>query len=407
LVRGKGDLLSNSSRVLVVETQSTPGGWWHYACVLSRALADTGCEVALATTVPFEPLEETKSIRVIAIGTRPTPSSFRPLSWLRRALFQFDRFRRLGQAIREFRPDIIHFHNTVGKLDFLYFRWLRLFRRRIVYTAHDIRLDSEVTWFDWARFRAADAILVHSLNAREDLKAGGIDEARIVRIHHGNYLHLCPPSSISPEDARSSLGLHPDDQVVLFFGTISPYKGLDLLIDAFAKVCLENRSAYLVIAGEPLQDFTPYRRLIESYDLTRRVLLDLRYIPFSDFPKYFTSAHAVIFPYRQIYQSGVLQLAYAYGRPVVVTNVGGLGETVAEDQTGLVVPAEDVGALVSAIHSMLADSTAAEEMGRRGRWLAETKYGWDTIAQQISETYRSVRTDSLNELTRNPRALPR
>lgn len=375
---------------------------WHYASSLARALTDTGLDVTLATIRPFEALEDHAGIRIRSLGERPAPHPFRPLYWLKRALGQVERWIRMRQIIMEVRPEIIHLHNCLGKLDFLGFRFLRALGTPVVLTVHDPKPDTGLTPFDWARYRAADAIIVHSLNGIKDLTDGGIDAQRIRRVHHGNYIHLCPEPDLSPGEARKRVGLRDSDRVVLFFGTILPYKGLDILIDSFAQIASQERDARLVIAGEPLEVFTPYHQRIEEHGIADRVIFDLRYIPFHELPKYFLAADVVAFPYRHIYQSGVLQLAYGYGRPVVVTDVGGIGEIVAQEHSGLVVPPGDPTALAGAIRLLLLDDASAQEMGRRGRLAAESKYSWQSVAQDIIEVYRRACADRSG----HPRRVP-
>jgi len=381
--------LNSPTRVLIVETQSAPGGMWHYASSLARALTEASLDVTLATIDPFEILEDHAGIRIRSLG-RAAHTPHRHFDWLRRGLGQVQRWNRLSQIIREARPDIVHLHNCLGKFDFLGFRYLRTLGIPVVLTAHDPKPDTGLTAFDWARYRSADAIIVHSLNGIKDLANGGVRVEKITRVHHGNYLHLCPGSDLSPDEARRSIGLRGTDRVILFFGTIFPYKGLDVLIEAFAQIAYDEPDVRLVIAGEPLEDFGPYRKQIEDRGFADRVVLDLRYIPFAELPTYFVSSDLVAFPYRRIYQSGVLQLAYGYGRPVVVTDVGGLGEIVQKDRSGLVVPPGDPTALAAGIRRLLRDSVEAQEKGRRGRLAAETKYSWEAIARDVMEVYHSV-----------------
>src|SRR5262249_17499427 len=152
-------------------------------------------------------------------------------------------------------------------------------------------------------YRCADAIIVHSLNGFEDLVAGGIRAERITRVHHGNYIHLCRDPDLSSSEARRQIGLRATDRVILFFGTILPYKGLDILINAFAELAAREPNARLVIAGEPLEAFTPYHSQITRLGLADRVVCDLRYIPFDQLPNYFLASDVVAFPYRHVYQS--------------------------------------------------------------------------------------------------------
>jgi glycosyltransferase involved in cell wall biosynthesis len=263
---------------------------------------------------------------------------------------------------------------------------------RILLTAHDARpLSVKNGWLDRARYREADAILVHSSNGVRELIADGVAASKITQIAHPNYLQFCRDHSLPRDEARNLLGIPPVARSILFFGTIAAYKGLDVLLRAFSRVSEEDPHAHLTIAGEPLEDFAPYQALVEQLALTDRVLTDLRHISFAEFAKYFRSADVVVLPYRRIYQSGILQLAYGFGRPVVVTDVGGLGEAVSNDQTGSTVPAEDPRSLALAMRLLLADPGAAEEMGQRGRRLAETKYSWSAIAQEVSDVYHSIR----------------
>lgn len=380
--------MNSPARVLIVETQSEPGGYWHYAISLTRALMEGGLDATLATIFPYEVLDDQAGIRIRSLGTRPAWTPFRPLYWLRRSLGQVQRWSLLRQIIRETRPEIIHLHNCIGVLDFLGIRYLRTLGIPVILTAHEPDPDKSLTAVDWARYRAANVIIVHALNGIRDLVRGGIEVEKISRVHHGNYLHLCPRSDLSPKDARRRVGLRSNDRVMLFFGTVAPYKGLDILIEAFAQMASDEPNLRLVIAGEPLEDFAPYRKQIEDRGLADRVVLDLRYIPFAEIPAYFLSADLAVFPYRRIYQSGALQLAYGYGRPVVVTDVGGLGEIVQRDRSGLVVPPGDPKALAMGIQRLFQDGVAAEEMGRRGRLAAETSYSWQAVARDIIGIYR-------------------
>jgi D-inositol-3-phosphate glycosyltransferase len=377
-------------RVLMIVSQSG-GGIWHYACSLSRALAAAGVETVLAAPHPFEPTDVLNDIPVVSLGTRSPRAVLLVVSYLRRMLEHLDKLRRFHRLVVSFRPDIIHFHDRFGQLDFLYFWYLKCRGVRIVFTAHEVRPSlGSSKWLDKARLRQSHAVLVHSSNGATDLVLDGIDASRIIRIPHGNYMHFCHNSGISATEAKCLLGIPPNGRSILFFGFIAPYKGLSVLLDAFSLLCKRDHGIYLVIAGKPTEDFASYKRRIQQLGLQKRVISDLRYIPFDEFAKFFLAADVVALPYQRIYQSGVLQLAYAFGRPVVVTNVGGLGPTVSEDCTGLVAPATDAQAVASTLGKLLSDPVAAEEMGKRGRQLAETKYSWDGVAHRIIDVYRCL-----------------
>ncbi len=398
--------MDNLQRVLIIEPQNV-GGNWHYAHALSRALIEAGLEVVLATLYPFED-QVGGGVRVWSIGTETPDASWPLSSLLQRVINHVDKLKRLRQIMEEFQPAIVHLHDPLGKLDFLYVKYLKAFGARVVYTAYQpIPMTGKIGWFDWARYREVDAILVHSVNGVKDLIAGGINESKITQVPHGNFLHFCQGPDLPPDQAKRLLGLPSGARTILFFGAIAPYKGLDTLIEAFSQLSTEDADLYLMICSEPRKDFTPFQQQIGKFALTGRVILDLRYIPFVEFSRYFLAADVVALPYRHIYQSGVLQLAYGFGRPVVVTDVGGLAEAVREDHTGVIATVPDARGLASAIRQVLSDPAAAALMGSRGRRLAETKYSWQTIAQKMAEVYRSVYTTFSSETGQSEEAFLR
>ena len=377
-------------RVLIVEPHGS-GGNWHYAHALSGALLAAGLEVVLGTLSPVENLADLDQVRVRIIGVSRRGSTWSPSTLARRMLNHVGKLIGLIQVVNEFRPDVVHLHDPVGKLDFLYMRVLRLMGSKIVYTAYSPRpLSWKVTWFDWARYRGADAVLVHSENAVADLVSAGVDIGRIVQIPHGNFLRFCDNLGLNQIEARRLLSLPDSARVVLFFGGISPHKGVDVLIEAFSRALRVDPDLRLVIAGDPRMDVSEYERTIERLALGSRVLMDLRYIPFGEFAKFFVACDVVALPYRRNYQSGILQLAYGFGRPVIVTDVGGISDAVRSDETGVVAGSGDAQALAEAIRQILADPESTRMMGRRARHVAETKYSWGAVARIVTEVYESV-----------------
>lgn len=378
------------NRVLLVQPTGL-SGIWHYANSLARALQQIGFDVALATQSPYENLGHLAGGPVYTIGPRMQASPTRMPRTAHKVINHGEKLARLSTLLLTYRPGIVHLHAPLGGFDCGYFRAIRGLGARVIYTAHDARpLTREATWFDWARYRAADHVLVHSRSCAEYLTMNGVDPRRVSFIPHGNYSALCIDGDLSRESARRSLGLKEESRVVLFFGAISPYKGLETLLAAFPSIARRDSRALLVLAGEPLMDAAPILAQIDTLGIRDKVLVDLRYIPFAEFARYFRSADVVVFPHRRISQSGVLMLAYGFGRPVVATDVGGLGEAVNEDGTGIVVPPGDVNGLAAGIVEALSDPARAEAMGMRARALSESKYSWGVIGDAIARVYRSV-----------------
>ena len=148
------------------------------------------------------------------------------------------------------------------------------------------------------------------------------------------------------ESARAHLDLEGD--VVLFFGLVRPYKGLGTLLEAFARL-LEVRPATLVVAGEFYEPREPYDRLVGRLGLEGHVRWIDRYVPDEEVEPLFRAADVVVLPYRSATQSGVVQTAFGFARPVIVTRVGGLPDVVRDGETGFVVDPDDPTALAVAM----------------------------------------------------------
>ncbi len=142
--------------------------------------------------------------------------------------------------------------------------------------------------------------------------------------------------AIRKVDARNNLLLSPDDKIVLFFGFIRTYKGLQMLLDAMSDERIRNRKIKLLVAGEFYEDDKPYHEKIENLNLKQSVILHTVFIDKERVKDYFCAADMVIQPYMSATQSGITQIAYHFERPMLVTNVGGLAEIVTDKRVGYV-----------------------------------------------------------------------
>lgn len=171
--------------------------------------------------------------------------------------------------------------------------------------------------------------------------------SRVRLMPHPLYDHFGKP--VPRAEARQKLGLPSDARVLLFFGLIRDYKGLDLLIEAFGK--LDGRH-HLVIAGEPYGDFQEYRKQIDASPNKVNIHLHARYIADAEVPGFFGAADAVVLPYKSATQSGVTAIAHHFGVPVVATDVGGLREALGNGRTGVLVPEASAEALEAGIREL-------------------------------------------------------
>jgi glycosyltransferase involved in cell wall biosynthesis len=148
---------------------------------------------------------------------------------------------------------------------------------------------------------------------------------------------------ISKSDARKHLGLPENEKIILFFGFIRKYKGLDLLFEAMADNRIKQSGINLLVAGEFYEDEKQYHEQMEKLGIKEQLILKTDFIPDSKVKYYLCAADAVIQPYRNATQSGVTPLSYHFEKPMVVTNAGGLPSLVPDGKVGLVVEPTPTG----------------------------------------------------------------
>ena len=142
--------------------------------------------------------------------------------------------------------------------------------------------------------------------------------------------------TITKEEARKKLNLPPGEKIILFFGFIRSYKGLDILLQAMADPRIRQNGIKLLVAGEFYENEKYYRELIKESGIEDLLILKTHFIPDKDVRYYLSAADVVIQPYRNATQSGVTPLAFHFEKPIIVTNVGGLPSLVTHEKVGLV-----------------------------------------------------------------------
>lgn len=232
---------------------------------------------------------------------------------------------------------------------------------RIVFLCHNV-LPHESSFADRWLIRlglgAADAFLVQSLEDGRNLERM-MPGARWAFNPHPVY-DWFDMGRHDRRSARDALGV--DGRVLLFFGLIRPYKGLDVLLDAFARVA-DELDATLLVVGEFYEDRGRYDAMIERLGIGARLRVVDRYVPNEDVEMYFRAADVAVLPYRSATQSGIVQTAYSFHLPVIVTRVGGLPDVVRDGETGYVVTPDDPEALSDAIRRFYGEAAAQRLAG--------------------------------------------
>jgi len=269
---------------------------------------------------------------------------------------------------------------------------LKIRRKRILFTVHNVVpheksiLDS---WLTKIVLAFGDAYIVHSRDNKKTLtEAFEIPEANVYVVHmpiHDMYVGSGKDSA----SIRRTLGLPEEGKVLLSFGNIRPYKGLDVLIGAMPEVLRAVPDTHLLIAGQNWGKWNdPYGELIQSLKINRSVTPLLDYIPMSQVADIFQVADVVVLPYRYFdAQSGVGNIALAFEIPMVVTRVGGLADLVEDDR--VVCPPEDVQALAQAIIPTLLDDQFRSKLKFDASRL-KSRYSWSAAVSQTMKIYQQL-----------------
>lgn len=243
-------------------------------------------------------------------------------------------------------------------------------------------------------YRLSDRLVVHSQKMKRDLiDIFGIYPKKISVIPHG--ICLDHQNTISRGEAKRQLGIKAE-RVILFFGLVRKYKGLDHLLTAFNKIGNDFDVA-LLIAGDFVDKKDKYEKIIAEYGIEDKVYVHSGYVRDEDVPLFFSAADILVLPYVSFSgQSGVPPTAYYYSRPVIATNVGGLSEIVINNKTGLIVKPKDINQIANAMRFFVKHPEKIDEYGANGKKFLETELSWDNIAQKMLKIY----SNEISTLTR-------
>ncbi len=346
---------------------TTKGGMIHYISQLSNALSKSNEVIIIAPLgIEAELLDRSIKLNQLHIGDNIP-------NFIKNTIF-LTRMKIFLKTIKEINPDIIHIQDCHP--------WMCLFlpflqNYTIVTTVHDVKthlgsrkIDKEIARNVHVRY--SDALIVHGKNAKIILenKAGN---KNIFIIPHGDY-------SFFTKFALENYAEEPGN--ILFFGRIVEYKGLQYLIEAMTKIGKIVPDAKLVIAGSgSLDSFNINSYNFEIYNY---------YIPESEVGRFFQRASVVVLPYIEGTQTGIIPIAYAFKKPVIVTNVGSIPEVVENGKTGFIVPARDSNALAEATIRLLQDDILRKEMGENAYVKMKKELSWDIIAEKTIEVYKNV-----------------
>ena len=292
--------------------------------------------------------------------------------------------RRRAVKLVEHVPNMLRYRLRGGDADVRHFQWLPVERidsyllpaaRPLVFTMHNVIRREAV---DLRLARRMDAVIVHTRHGAELLGGG----ERVHVIPHGAFEHLTRQAHEVPLPAELAAVERP---VVLYFGLVRPYKGVDVLVEAFRQV----EDAELWVVGRPHQVSVEHLRRLAP---AGRVRFVDRYVSDQELPAFFRRADVLVLPHRNVDVSGVLFAGMAFGKAMVLSDVGGFREIAEEHGVGVLVPPEDPDELAGAIARVLGDDSERRALEQRALAAAAGPFSWDRIAAQTASLYEQVRS---------------
>ncbi len=316
------------------------------------------------------------------IPIRVRVNSVNPLNWIR-----------VGREIRKEKPDLVIVKFWIPFMAPCLGTICRILRKnghtRVVTIVdnlipHEKRPGDRALIDYWVK--SADGFIAMSRSVLKDID----DTLHRLKLNKKTALCFHPlydnfGDAVSKSEAQRRLGLDDSYRYLLFFGFIREYKGLDLLLEAFADERLRKTPMKLIVAGEFYCDPKPYEEQIKRLGIAGHVIMNNDFIADSEVVNYFCASDLVVQPYRSATQSGVTQIAYHFNKPMLITDVGGLSEFVPHGQVGYVVPPEPA-AIADAIVDFY-EAKREQEFAARAS-AEKLKYTWGKMVEAIDEVVR-------------------
>jgi glycosyltransferase involved in cell wall biosynthesis len=288
-------------------------------------------------------------------------------------------YHKILSVINNENPDVVHL--TLDDLiSGIIFVMLKLKGKCLVFTEHDPILHSGESFISKCHLivtkfllrSVSNKIIVHGQRLKDILVQKGVSEKKICVIPHGEFSYYAKWSQNVSEIKNS----------ILFFGRIEDYKGLDCLIRAVPIIATSVPDLKVIIAGAG--NLSKYLGMIKDkkyFEICNRYILD------EEIADFFQRASVVVLPYKDGTQSGIVPIAYAFKKPVVVTNVGSIQEVVDDNITGFVVPPNNPHSLSKAIVKILSNDAMRNRMGGNGYKEINSFLSWEVIAKKTIEVY--------------------
>jgi glycosyltransferase involved in cell wall biosynthesis len=381
----------------------TGGGDKPYALGIAAALTSEGISVDFIGSDDLEVPELLTNPRINFLNLRgnqrPDASSF---SKAKRVL---NYYKQLISYAAKAQPKLFHvlWNNKFEFFDrTLLMLYYRMLGKKIILTVHNVNIrkrDSNDSYLNRISLRLqynfCHHIFVHTERMRSELVSDfRIPKGKVSVIPFG-INNTVPNTVLSTEEAKQQIGVNRSDKTLLFFGNIAPYKGLEYLISAFSALLAKDPNYRLIIVGRPKgsQDYwKQIQQAIAPGRIRDRIIQRIEYIPDELTALYFKAADVLVLPYTHVFQSGVLFLAYSFGLPAIVADVGTLREEIVEGETGFVFKPRDSVDLARKVEDYFNSELFGDLETRRTqiRKYANERYSWDKVAAITIAIYSNL-----------------
>ena len=368
--------------VLIGPVYPYKGGISHHTGILYQALSKESDVTVISYKMQYPKLlfkKEQKDYRNDALKIEDTKfliNTANPFNWIS-----------VAREIKRLNPDLIiipwwhpYFSPCYLGLCKLLKKYKKMFICHNVFPHERFLMDRFLTKHV---LRKGDSFIVHSKLDEADLlsiKKDALYKESVVPVQN-----IFKVNDLSKSDGRQLLNIGKDEKVLLFFGFVREYKGLKYLLKALPKVVNELKDMKLLVVGDFGSDKDSYTNLIQELKIESYVEIHDEYVPDLEVEKFFAASDVVVLPYISATQSGIVQIAYAFNKPVIVTNVGGLPEVVKDGKTGYIVEPSDSEAIADAIIRFYQEGN--QEDFRAAIEEEADRYSWERMAENIYKLY--------------------
>jgi len=377
----------------------------HYAFGLATALAASSINVDVVGSdlIDSSELHTTPNLRFLNF----LPGKMSKIGFAKKIFKLLVYYTKLIRYTARTKPKALHILWN-NKFEFFDRTFLMLYYKvcgkKVAMTAHNVnqaRRDGKDTLLNHVtlkmQYRLCDRIFVHTRRMKEELcQDFHVNESAVTVIRYPMNNAL-PDTALTSSEAKRWLGLGAGEKTILFFGRIRPYKGIEHLLAAFKILSVRGGGKYrLIVAGEPKKGSEEYLHEIQQSIVKdfapKEIILKVQFIPDDEMELYFKAADVLILPYKEIFQSGVLFLAYSFGLPVIATDVGSFREDIVEGETGFLCKPGDPEDMAHAVEKYFASELFKDLKVRRQdlKDYVNANHSWRAVADLTCQAYAQM-----------------